>query len=48
MERTESCTREYTLLFNGISDAIEQVEEILYRLKRLQAQAEEVYLSEEE
>ena len=48
MERTESCSREYTLLFNGISDAIEEVEGVLYRLKRLQAEAEEVYLSEEE
>ena len=48
MERTESCSREYTLLFNGISDAIEEVEGILYRLRRLQAEAEEVYFSEQE
>ena len=48
MDKKESLTKEYTLLFNGITDTIEELETLLLRLKRRQAQAEELYVSQEE
>lgn len=37
-------TREYTLLFNGITQMIEELECLQGRLKELQRQAEEFYM----
>lgn len=48
MENYQTCSREYTLLFNGITDTISQLEALLLRLKRMQAQAEELYISSDE
>ncbi len=48
MENNQTCSREYTLLFNGITDTINQLESLLLRLKRMQAEAEDLYLSHEE
>ncbi len=48
MENRQTCSREYTLLFNGITDTISQLETLLLRLKRMQAEAEELYLTQEE
>ena len=42
------CTREYTLLFNGLTDVIAELEEMLLRMKRLQAKAEELVMEKEE
>ena len=41
MERNESLTPEYTCLFNGLTDTIQEVEALLLKLKRLQAAAKE-------
>lgn len=38
---------EYTMLFNGISDTIHQLERMVSRLKVLQQKAEESYLLQE-
>jgi len=45
--------QEYLLLFNAVTDAIEEVEAIIYkseklvqRLKRIQRQSEELYINE--
>ena len=40
--------KEYTLLFNGITDAIEDIQELTQRLMDLQAQAEALYITREE
>lgn len=48
MDKKESITKEYALLFNGITDTIEELETLLLRLKRMQAEAEEIYISREE
>mgnify|MGYP001852978689 CR=1 FL=1 len=34
MENKDLCTREYTLLFNGLTDVIAELEEMLLRIKR--------------
>lgn len=39
-------TKEYSVLFNGITDTISELEEMLVRLKELQQKAEDAYLSE--
>lgn len=39
--------KEYTLLFNGITDTILQLENAVLRLKLLQQQAEDVYLEQQ-
>lgn len=48
MDKKESITKEYALLFNGITNTIEELEGLLLRLKRMQSEAEELYLSREE
>ncbi len=48
MENKDLCTREYTLLFNGLTDTIAELEEMLLRMKRLQAKAEELVMEKEE
>jgi len=40
--------KEYTLLFNAITDTIKQLEEMKARLIEIQQQAEEIYISKEE
>ena len=45
MERKENFAREYTILFNGITDTIENLEALLLRLKRLQSEAEETFVA---
>lgn len=42
----EELNKEYTLLFNGITDAIQQLENLTRQLKKLQLRAEEAYLQE--
>ena len=42
----DELNKEYTLLFNGITDAIQQLEVLTQRLKRLQTRAEEAFLDE--
>lgn len=42
----EELSREYALLFNGITDAIQAMEKTTRRLKYLQQRAEELYLSD--
>lgn len=42
----DELNREYTLLFNGITDTIQQLEHTISRLKILQIKAEEEYLRE--
>ena len=42
----DELNKEYTLLFNGVTDTIQQLELIAQRLKKLQARAEEAYLDE--
>ena len=37
-------TREYTLLFNGITRAIEELDRLRAELARLQCEAEEMYI----
>ncbi|MDL2219675.1 hypothetical protein LJC04_05015 [Ruminococcaceae bacterium OttesenSCG-928-O06] len=39
-------SKEYSLLFNGITDALRELERISNRLKYLQQQAEESYLAQ--
>ena len=40
----EHLNKEYIILFQGISEALETLETLSVRLKRLQAAAEEAYL----
>lgn len=40
--------KEYTLLFNGITDTILQLENAVLRLKLMQQQAEDVYLEHQQ
>lgn len=40
----EELTKEYLVLFNGITDTIRQLEHTITRLKMLQQRAEEIYL----
>lgn len=42
----DELNKEYTLLFNGITDTIQQLETMTKRLKNLQMRAEEAYLQE--
>ncbi len=44
----EDNRNEYTLLFNGITDAIKTLEKMVKRLKALQQQAEELVICREE
>lgn len=39
-------SKEYSILFNGISATIVELEELLEKLKNLQQQAEETYVNE--
>lgn len=41
-------TKEYTLLFNGITRAIEELDRLRAELARLQCEAEEMYISSSE
>ncbi len=43
-ERMSEMTREYTLLFNGITRAIEELDRLRAELARLQCEAEEMYI----
>lgn len=38
-------SKEYTLLFNGITDTIQELQTLSNRLAALQLQAEELYIS---
>lgn len=38
-------SKEYTLLFNGITDTIQELQALSNRLATLQLQAEELYIS---
>lgn len=44
----EELNREYSILFNGITDSIQQLEFTIMRLKTLQCKAEEEYLMQGE
>ena len=44
----DELSKEYILLFQGISEAIEDIEEMAHRLKELQREAESVYVSRDE
>ena len=43
-----SIKKEYTLLFNTITDLIEELEQMKQRLIQVQQQAEELFISREE
>ena len=46
MEEKETLSQEYIMLFNGISDAIQELQGMIDRLKFLQMKAEEIYIEE--
>ena len=41
----ETMSEEYTLLFNTITDVLDQLEHLSEKLKQAQQQAEEIYIS---
>lgn len=41
-----SLPKEYSILFNGVSNTIEELEVLLVKLRTLQQQAEDAYLDE--
>ena len=44
MEEKETLSKEYIMLFNGVSDAIQELQGTIDRLKFLQMKAEELYI----
>ena len=40
--------KEYSLLFNAITDTIKKLDELKMQLVQIQQQAEEIYISKEE
>ena len=40
--------KEYSLLFNAITDTIKKLDELKMQLIKIQQQAEEIYISKEE
>lgn len=47
-ETVKEITKEYSILFNGITETIENLESAISLLKKLQQRAEEAYIEEEE
>lgn len=46
-QKGENAMKEYTLLFNAITDAIEELEKLKQQLITAQQKAEEIYISGE-
>ena len=44
MEEKKTLSQEYIMLFNGVSDAIQELQGMVDRLKFLQMKAEEIYI----